>query len=505
MPTLLATPNFKGLGLIDGSPYLNVGTRPHQSGYGSTNTFFRQIRNLVIDMTRIPPTEAATGIHWPTAQTTSLQNIVFKMSTAHGTQHQGLFIEEGSRGFMTDLIFEGGLMGFNVGNQQFTTRNLTFNSAVTAINQIWDCGWTYSGLMINNCSTGLNISSGGSGAVSVGSITLIDSEINNTPVGIVTARTDNFEPAAAGSLYLENVKLNNVGVAIAGPQDTYMVGTAGSTTITAWADGNRYLPQGPIKARGPIEPSKRPAELLDATGRYYTRSKPQYDSVLLSSFLSVRDLGATGDGLTDDTLALNAAFACAQTEGKILFVDAGYYKVTSTIRIPPGSKIVGEALASVILSSDAYFNDLTNPKPVVQVGRPGEQGTLEWSDMFVSTQGEQKGAVLIEYNLDTPGSAPAGMWDVHTRIGGFAGSNLQTAQCKKTPDTVITVENLKQECIAAYMAMHVTKSATGLYMENNWLWTADHDLDDARNNNTQLTIYAGRGLYVESKQGIMWL
>jgi glucan 1,3-beta-glucosidase len=247
MPTLLATPNFKGLGLIDGSPYLNVGTRPHQSGYGSTNTFFSQIRNLVIDMARIPSTEAATGIHWPTAQTTSLQNIVFKMSTAHGTQHQGLFIEEGSGGrpLMTDLIFEGGLIGFNVGNQQFTTRNLTFNSAVTAINQIWDWGRTYSGLMINNCSTGLNISSGGSGAVSVGSITLIDSEINDTPVGIVTARTDNSEPTAAGSLYLENVKLNNVGVAIAGPQDTYMVGTAGSTTITAWADGNRYLPRVP--------------------------------------------------------------------------------------------------------------------------------------------------------------------------------------------------------------------------------------------------------------------
>ena len=55
------------------------------------------------------------------------------------------------------------------------------------------------------------------------------------------------------------------------------------------------------------------------------------------------------------------------------------------------------------------------------------------------------------------------------------------------------------------MAMHVTKSATGLYMENNWLWTADHDLDDARNNNTQLTIYAGRGLYVESEQGRLWL
>lgn len=58
-----------------------VGTRPKQSGYGITNTFFRQIRNLVIDMTQILPTEAATGIHWPTAQTTSLENVVFNVNS----------------------------------------------------------------------------------------------------------------------------------------------------------------------------------------------------------------------------------------------------------------------------------------------------------------------------------------------------------------------------------------------------------------------------------------
>jgi glucan 1,3-beta-glucosidase len=42
-------------------------------------------------------------------------------------------------------------------------------------------------------------------------------------------------------------------------------------------------------------------------------------------------------------------------------------------------------------------------------------------------------------------------------------------------------------------------------MENNWLWTADHDLDDPSNNNTQITIYAGRGLLIESLQGRVWL
>jgi glucan 1,3-beta-glucosidase len=489
-----------GLGLIDGSPYQSTG----KTGFGPTNTFFRQIRNLVLDTTKIPANLSATGVHWPTAQTTSLQNVVFNMNTENGTQHQGLFVEEGSGGFMTDLVFNGGLYGFNVGNQQFTTRNLTFNGCVTAINQLWDWGWTYKSVSINNCQVGFNLSAGGSQAVGVGSVTLLDSSIKNTPIGIVSARSANSFPDSAGALYLENVELENVRTAIAGPNSTILAGSPGSSKIAAWSDGHRYLSDGLVEAQGTIEATKRPANLLDAQGKYYERSKPQYGDVSLEQFLSARDLGAKGDGKTDDTAALNAAILKAEAEGKILYVDAGFYMVTSTIYIPPGSKIVGEALASVIMSSGAFFNDITNPQPVVQVGRQGEQGCLEWSDMFVSTQGTQAGAILIEYNLYSV-DEPAGLWDVHARIGGFAGSGQQNEQCPKTPNVKITEENLNQDCLAAYLTMHVTKGAANLYLENMWLWVADHDLDDTLNNNTQITLYAGRGLLVESLQGRLWL
>lgn len=39
------------------------------------------------------------------------------MSKATGTQHQGVFIESGSGGFMTDLIFNGGAQGLVIANQ----------------------------------------------------------------------------------------------------------------------------------------------------------------------------------------------------------------------------------------------------------------------------------------------------------------------------------------------------------------------------------------------------
>lgn len=242
-------------------------------------------------------------------------------------------------------------------------------------------------------------------------------------------------------------------------------------------------------------------------GKYLEFSKPTYQALPTEDFLSARDLGAKGDGVTDDTMALNEAISRAKTENKVLFVDAGYYRVTDTVYIPAGSKIIGEALSSVIMSSGPKFANMEQPHPVTQVGKQNENGTVEWSDFFVSTQGAQAGAVLIEYNLNAGEAAnvTSGMWDVHARIGGFAGSQLQNEQCPKTPTEQITEQNLKKDCIAAYLTMHVTPWARGLYMENNWLWVADHDLDDTLNNNTQITIFAGRGLFVESLKGRLWL
>ncbi|KAK3945668.1 hypothetical protein QBC46DRAFT_430298 [Diplogelasinospora grovesii] len=493
-PTLKATAGFSGFGLIDGDPYYTSNLN-----WVSTNVFYRQVRNFVIDTTNIAPGTAATGMHWPTSQATSLQNIVFNMPTASGVVHVGLFIESGSAGFLTDLTFNGGATGASIGNQQYTMRNLTFNNCKTAIIQLWDWGWTYVGLSINNCGTGIDMSAGGSSAINTGSVTLLDSTMTNVPVGILTAWTTSSSPATAGSLVIENVALNNVPVAVNGPSGTLLSGSSGSTTITGWANGHKYTPSGPTQFSGAITPNPRPAPLISGSqGRYYTRSKPQYESLAASSFVSVRSSGAKGDGVTDDTAALQNAINSATSAGQVVYIDHGLYRVTSTITIPPGAKIVGESYP-VILSAGGYFNDINNPKPVVQVGTTsGQAGQVELSDFIVGTQGQQQGAILIEWNLATSGT-PSGMWDVHTRIGGFTGSQLQVAQCPKTPGS----SNVNSNCIAAYMAMHVTPSASNLYMENVWLWTADHDIDDA--SNTQITVYAGRGLYIESTAGTFWL
>lgn len=75
----------------------------------------------------------------------------------------------------------------------------------------------------------------------------------------------------------------------------------------------------------------------------------------LDQFATVKDFGATGDGVTDDTDAINRALYqlyCVQTNPQIrrgLFFPAGVYRVSESIVIPPFAFLYGEgADASII-------------------------------------------------------------------------------------------------------------------------------------------------------------
>ena len=345
---------------------------------------------------------------------------------------------------------------------------MTFNNAKTAISHFWNWGWTYQGININDCEVGIDISTGGTEEASVGSITVFDSSFANTPVAIKSVQSDSTVPHTAGSIILENVALENVDTVVEGPDGTVLEGTSGSDVIAAWGQGNRYNPDGPARFADNITPVSRPEGLLDGD-KYYQRSKPQYESLPVSAFSSVRDGGATGDGETDDTDVLQNVIDSAAASDKVVFLDSGVYKITKTLTIPANSKIVGEAFP-VIISSGEFFNNQDEPKPVIQVGNAGDEGHVELSDFVISTQGPQAGATLIEYNLASS-SEPAGLWEVHARVGGFIGSQQTTLECPKTPDTEVTEAD--PNCIVAYMLMHVTPSASNLYMENCWFWVSD--------------------------------
>ncbi|KAI9151257.1 Glucan 1,3-beta-glucosidase [Paramyrothecium foliicola] len=498
LPVIKAAPNFdptRNFGLIDGNPYGANGL-----AWIPVNVFFRQIANFIIDTTAMPTTAAATGIHWPSSQATSLTNIVFKLAEGADSEHQGIFMEEGSGGLLNDLTFYGGKLGANFGNQQYTARNLKFYNAQVAINQLWDWGWTYKSLYIENCGVGIQMADN-----NTASVTILDSEFKNVTTAISTIRIPGgtFTPAA-GRVVLYNVIFDDVEEILVGPQGAIIPGGGSSQEFVhaGFALGNVYDPLGPEDA-ATNEPSlfpPPPPSLLGPDGKkYYERSKPQYEEVPVGNFVSARSSGATGDGIADDTAALNKLFRDTARNGKIAFVDAGTYFVTDTVFIPAGARIVGEGLASNVIGGGPNFSNRGQPRAVIQVAKPGEVGTIEWSNMVVATRGAAPGAIVVQYNLNSPlGTEPAGMWDVHIRVGGFAGTEQLIEQCDNTRPWQDVVE----QCTASWMSMHITKSASGLFMENCWVWVADHDIEDP--NYARTHIFSGRGVYVESKTGRLW-
>ncbi|KAE8311298.1 pectate lyase superfamily protein-domain-containing protein [Aspergillus transmontanensis] len=654
LPVIKAAAGFAGMAVIDADPYEDDGS----NWYTNQNNFFRAIRNLVIDLTAMPQGSGA-GIHWQVGQATSLQNIRFEMIKGGGdaNKQQGIFMDNGSGGFMSDLTFNGGNYGMFLGNQQFTTRNLTFNDCNTAIFMNWNWAWTFKSLSINNCQVGLNMSNAPQNQT-VGSVLILDSQLTNTPTGVVSAFTENSIPIGGGVLILDNVDFSGSKVAVAGITGNTIL--AGGSVVTNWVQGNGYLPgsakqkreasvkvitetvtetveictadytdspsaptalpsslgesrtagilptlplsdipllsgllsgsqssatqpaevptsevpeptaspstpeeaepstevqptpqpsapaqsqpETPVKSTvtAPLIPSQpsptvqasssavtgaasssaahgtnlcsvktvtktrlqtalptnaKPSSLLDG-GKVYERSKPLYTNYDASSFVSVKSAGAKGDGSTDDTAAIQNILNSAK-EDQIVYFDHGAYIITDTIKVPKNVKITGE-IWPVLMAYGQKFSDEKNPIPMLQVGEVGETGSVEITDIALQTKGPAPGAILMQWNLAESSQGAAGMWDTHFRIGGSAGTELQSDKCAKTPKQTTTPN---KECIAAFMLMHITEKASA-YIENSWFWVADHELDLPDHN--QINVYNGRGVYIES-QGPVWL
>lgn len=492
IPTIKSTANFEGIAVIDSDPYLPGGA----NWYTNQNNFFRQIRNFKIDLTGQPKT-TGTGIHWQVAQATSLQNIEFNMikDKSADNKQQGIFSDNGSGGFMTDLTFNGGAIGAFWGAQQFTTKNIKFNGCKTAVYMNWNWAWTLQGLDVEDCDIGIDMSSNGQDLQNVGAVIVQDSVFSNTPVGIAT-RYSTGQNDTRGSLIVDNVDFKNCPAAIQNPQSNTII-LNGNTKIQSWVQGRAYKGTSGSAVQATQSPVAKPAALLDGSGNIVTRSKPQYNDMDASKFISVKSNGAKGDGVTDDTAAIQAVFnSCVGDQ--IIYFDHGDYLITNTVNIPKNVKIVGEIWAVIYAGGNSNFQDQSNPKPVFRVGNPGDVGNVEIQDLIFSTKGPQPGAILMEFNVAGQDKGAAGLWDVHFRIGGTTGTEIQSDKCSKNP-SVTAPPN--PQCIGAFMLMHITSQASA-YLENTWLWVADHELDLGDHN--QINVYNGRGILIEATQGT-WL
>ncbi|KAL8770173.1 MAG: hypothetical protein Q9209_004015, partial [Squamulea sp. 1 TL-2023] len=195
-----------------------------------------------------------------------------------------------------------------------------------------------------------------------------------------------------------------------------------------------------------------------------------------------------GDGKSDDAPSLNAILAQNAAGGKLSYFPYGVYIVKSTLYVPPGTRIVGEAW-SVISGIGSVFGDKNKPTPVVMVGKPGEIGVAQIQDMRFTVADIAPGAIIFQVNMAGSQPGDVGLWNTHVTVGGMADSNVNVA-CGN-PNTA--------SCLAAFAMVHLSSSSSA-YIENMWGWTADHSLERGNPQN----IATGRGILVEATKGT-WL
>lgn len=148
---------------------------------------------------------------------------------------------------------------------------------------------------------------------------------------------------------------------------------------------------------------------------------------------AIRDFGAKGDGVTDDTVALQAFFDACQAGKKSGTIPGtgSYYKVTAPISVASGSgKYVGDGNGATWIKASGNFSEVFN------ITATGVEKIFE--DIWIDTRGTTTRCVSIAYG------AQANTFIRCRFIGDLAGDLVYSQAAG-----YMTFETCKWECAGA--------------------------------------------------------
>ena len=202
--------------------------------------------------------------------------------------------------------------------------------------------------------------------------------------------------------------------------------TAKASVVGGMLSIDLGIPQGPQGLPGvtAIEGDEAVAAYISTTGQSATRdalmttlttggTRPVGKGEIV---LNARDMGALGDGIADDTAALQAALDASA--GRDVFIPHGRYRITSTLQVPSGGVVRGE-------NGTVIVNDADLPTMITAVGDVGPArplatavGTNDRTITTASAHGFQAGDIVRFVSQRVSTSADAGEW----RLGFSTGS-----------------------------------------------------------------------------------
>jgi hypothetical protein len=94
------------------------------------------------------------------------------------------------------------------------------------------------------------------------------------------------------------------------------------------------------------------------------------DLPAMETWVNIKDLGARGDGLTDDTKIFTGAIA----KHKNIYVPAGWYRITETLKLGPDTRLIGLhpfATQLMLLESEPGVQRFRRPQTIARIIRRG--------------------------------------------------------------------------------------------------------------------------------------
>jgi len=238
-PLILAATSFTGLGVLSTDEYTGSPNKGadglDEEYYINTANFYRQIRNIRIDIRNTNLIGKYSCLHYQVAQATSTQNV----ELIAGPEMKGMFAQNGSGGGISDITFTGGAYGILGGNQQFTAQRLTFNGCAVGVQIFCDWGWVWKSITMTNVGTGFKLTPEDGKVGNIGSASFIDSSFTNVGTAILTNPSVTSIGAGTTGLVLENVAFSGVRQGVITTFGESIL-DGGSTKIDHWARGRVY-------------------------------------------------------------------------------------------------------------------------------------------------------------------------------------------------------------------------------------------------------------------------
>ncbi|SDK73360.1 SMP-30/Gluconolaconase/LRE-like region-containing protein [Pedobacter sp. ok626] len=215
----------------------------------------------------------------------------------------------------------------------------------------------------------------------------------------------------------------------------------------------------------------------------------------MTTWVNIRDLGAKGDGETDDTQVFQNAIAMH----KNIYVPQGWYRLTKTLKMASGTKLIGLhpfGTQFVLNESETAFSGFGTPQAVVESSEGGDDiingigistGAynyravgLKWmasknsmiNDVkFVGGHGTMKKPAQVTNTTNAPGAPQGG--------GGQGGRFNANASRVSSPSNPVSAQGLDLAWDNQYWSLWVTNNGGGTIKD---VWTAN--------------TYAASGFYV---------